>query len=269
MANKSSESSNEVAATDVTDLVGEVERSQLVQSGGSWFNRGSLPRTADARSRKITELEQQVKILANRPNIFELDDAEVMAIAGEDAALLIRAAKSKATSLLAEGENSSRALREEAAKELEIAKKTAQSITRVAEADANLIKKKLKQDIELLKLEGEKVIEKSKVEAARIAREAELRAKELLTRALKDADDEKNRILIELQAERKRALARIESQRDASQKAAVIAERVHREFANAAVALKGSLDESLAELTQIKQKTEAAEERLARVQDKS
>ena len=75
----------------------------LKKSGKSWLSRSLVVSSAGA-SRKINELEQQVKILSKRPNIFELDDAEITALAGEDAATLIRAAKSKAQSVLVEAE---------------------------------------------------------------------------------------------------------------------------------------------------------------------
>lgn len=267
MASKKPNPANESTISDavVTDLVGEVERSQLAETGGSWFKRGITPRNTDSSSRKINELEQQVKILANRPNVFELDDAEIMAIAGEDAALLIRAAKSKAQSVLLEGERSSQTLREEAAKELEKAKKTANRIVKSATSEADL----LKQEIEILKLEGEKVMQKAKADAARISSEAERRAKELLTRALRDAEDEKERILADIQTERKRVLARLESQRETAQRAANHATKIRRDIANAAVALKGSLDEAVAGLTDLEQKAEGATERLSRSQEKS
>ncbi len=60
----------------------------------NWLSR-SIVVSSSGASRRINELEQQVKVLAKRPNVFELDDAEITALAGEDAATLIRAAKSK------------------------------------------------------------------------------------------------------------------------------------------------------------------------------
>ncbi|MFM7139332.1 MAG: hypothetical protein ACKOXS_03405, partial [Actinomycetes bacterium] len=50
-----------------------------------WLSR-SIVVSSSSASRRINELEQQVKQLAKRPNVFELDDAEITALAGEDAA---------------------------------------------------------------------------------------------------------------------------------------------------------------------------------------
>ena len=69
----------------------------------SWLSR-SIVVSSSGASRRINELEQQEKILANRPNVFELDDAEITALAGEDDATLIRPAKSHAKSVSVEAD---------------------------------------------------------------------------------------------------------------------------------------------------------------------
>ena len=83
----------------------------------SWLSR-SIVVSSSSASRRINELEQQVKQLAKRPNVFELDDAEITALAGEDAATLIRAAKSKAQSVLVEAEKLAQGIRETSAAQL-------------------------------------------------------------------------------------------------------------------------------------------------------
>ena len=100
MADKKSEEST--VEQEVINAASEwVEDSNAPSKKGnkSWLSR-SIVVSSSGASRRINELEQQVKVLAKRPNVFELDDAEITSLAGEEAATLIKAAKSKATKVL-------------------------------------------------------------------------------------------------------------------------------------------------------------------------
>jgi len=257
----------ESGATDeVTDLVGEVERSQL-PGRGKWLSLSSAPRTQNSYQRKINELEQQVKILANRPNIFELDDAEITALAGEDAAILIRAAKSKAQSVLADSERNSQALKEQAATELRRTKKAMEDLVKAREAEAERIRVKGLREADLIKKEAAEVIAQAKVEAARTAQESDLRAKELVERAISDAKEEARRILNEINSERKRFIERLAIQKDLAQKASAQAAKVRRDLINSSNVLKATLDQALADWTELDQKAQGASDRLGNVQE--
>jgi hypothetical protein len=109
----------------------------------NWLSR-SIVVSSSGASRRINELEQQVKVLAKRPNVFELDDAEITALAGEDAATLIRAAKSKAQSVLVEAEKLAQGIRETSAAQLA---STKEENTRLIEA-TNAENMRLKADAE-------------------------------------------------------------------------------------------------------------------------
>ena len=133
MTNKNSEEST--AEQEVINAASEwVEDSNEPAKKGnkSWLSR-SIVVSSSGASRRINELEQQVKVLAKRPNVFELDDAEITALAGEDAATLIRAAKSKAQSVLVEAEKLAQGIRETSAAQLA---STKEENTRLIEATA-------------------------------------------------------------------------------------------------------------------------------------
>lgn len=251
---------------EVTNLVGEVERSQIPDRG-KWLSLSSTPRTQNSYQRRINELEQQIKILANRPNIFELDDAEVTAIAGEDAAILIRAAKSKARAVLVDSERNSQVLKEQAAAELMRTKKAMEDLVKTREAEAERIRLKGLRDAEIIKKEAADVLAKAKVEATRTAQEADLRAKELVERAIADAKEESRRILIEINNERKRFIERLAIQKDLAQKASAQASKVRRELINSSNVLKATLDQALADWTELDQKAQGAAERISNVQE--
>jgi hypothetical protein len=251
---------------DVEDLVVEVENAQ-VPAKGKWLSLSKAPRTQNSYQRKINELEQQVKVLANRPNVFELDEAEVTAIAGEDAAILIRAAKSKAQAVLADSERNSQALKDQAAAELRRTKKAMDDLIRTRESEADQIRIKSIREAEVVKKEASDILTRAKSDAARTAQEADLRAKELLDRAISDAKEESRRILTEINNERKRFIERLAIQKDLAQKASAQASKVRRDLINSSNLLKASLDQAMADWTELDQKAQSASERLTNVQE--
>ena len=252
--------------TEVEELVDEVERSQVPDKAG-WLSLGRAPRTQNSYQRKINELEQQVKILANRPNIFELDDAEVTAIAGEDAAILIRAAKSKAHAVLSDAERNSNALKEQAASELRRTKREMTDLIKSRQDEANSILAEAKKEAQAIKLESEKLLRDSKLEAERTGKEADLRAKELLDRAINDAKEESRRILYEINSERKRFVERLAVQKDLAQKASSQASKVRRDLINASNLLKATLDDAMADWSELDQKAQNSVEKLNNAQE--
>jgi chromosome segregation ATPase len=252
--------------SDVNDLVVEVENAQ-VPGKGKWLSLNKTPRTQNSYQRKINELEQQVKVLANRPNIFELDEAEVTAIAGEDAAILIRAAKSKAQTVLADAERNSQSLKDQAAAELRRTKKIMDDLIKTRESEADQIRIKSIREAEAVKKEAADILTRAKSDASRTAQEADLRAKELLDRAILDAKEESRRILTEINNERKRFIERLAIQKDLAQKASAQASKVRRDLINSSNTLKASLDQAMADWTELDQKAQGAAEKLANVQE--
>lgn len=255
-----------VESNQVTELVGEVERAQIPEKG-KWLSLSKAPRSQNSYQRKINELEQQVQILANRPNIFELDDAEVMAIAGEDAAMLIRAAKSKARSVLAEAERSAQNLRDQAAKELRKAKKDISELIKAGQADFEKIKAAGLKEAELAKQETSRMLAQAKQQAEKVGKEADLRAKELLDRAVADAKEEARRIITEINNERKRFVERLELQKVQAQRATDQAAKVKRELITASNSLKSTIDQALTEWTETEQKSENIVNKFTKAQD--
>lgn len=255
-----------VESNDVETLVGEVERSQISEKG-KWLSLSKAPRSQNSYQRKINELEQQVKILANRPNVFELDDAEIMAIAGEDAATLIRAAKSKAHSVLADAERSAQSLRDKAAKELNKTKREIAELLKAAKAEAEKILVATAKESEIIKQEAGKVLMQAKQEAERISKEADLRAKELLERAVADAKEEARRIITEINNERKRFVDRLETQKEQAQKASLQAAKVKRELIAASNSLKSTIDQALVDWSETEQKSENIVNKFGKAQD--
>jgi len=255
-----------VEPNDVEELVGEVERAQIADKG-KWLSLSKAPRSQNAYQRKINELEQQVKILANRPNIFELDDAEVMAIAGEDAAMLIRAAKSKAHSVLGDAERSAQSLRDQAARELNKTKREIADLLKAAKGEAEKILSATVKESESIKQESARVLMQAKQEAERISKEADLRAKELLDRAVADAKEEARRIITEINNERKRFVERLEIQKDQAQKASLQAAKVKRELINASNAIKSTIDQALVDWSETEQKSENVVNKMNKAQE--
>lgn len=257
---------NVVESNQVEELVGEVERSQIPEKG-KWLSLSKAPRSQNSYQRKITELEQQVQILANRPNVFELDDAEVMAIAGEDAAMLIRAAKSKARSVLAEAERSAQNLRDQAAKDFKKAKKEISELIKAGQLEIEKIKAAGLKEAELAKQETARMLAQAKREAERIGKESDQRAKELLERAVADAKEEARRILTEVNNERKRFVERLATQKEIAQKASLRAAKVRSELIAASNALKTTLDEALIDWSESEAQAEKVVEKLEKTRE--
>ncbi|MFY7841811.1 MAG: hypothetical protein ACOVQW_03365, partial [Actinomycetes bacterium] len=120
----------------------------------SWLSR-SIVVSSSGASRRINELEQQVKILAKRPNVFELDDAEITALAGEDAATLIRAAKSKAQSVLVEAEKLAQGIRETSAAQLASTKEENTKLIEATNAENMRLKSEAEKYVKELRNQAE------------------------------------------------------------------------------------------------------------------
>lgn len=251
---------------DIDQLVGEVERAQVTEKG-KWLSLSKTPRSQNAYQRKINELEQQVKILANRPNVFELDDAEIMAIAGEDAAMLIRAAKSKAHSVLSDAESSAQALRDKSAKELNKTKREIAELLKSAKTEAEKILAATLKESESIKQDAARILAQAKQEAERTGKEADLRAKELLDRAVADAKEEARRILTEVNNERKRFVERLEVQKEQAQKATLQASKVRRDLIAASNTLKSTIDQALVDWSETEEKSEKVIEKINKTQE--
>jgi len=271
----------------------------------NWLSR-SIVVSSSGASRRINELEQQVKVLAKRPNVFELDDAEITALAGEDAATLIRAAKSKAQSVLVEAEKLAQGIRETSAAQLASTKEentrfetsaaqlasTKEENTRLIEA-TNAENMRLKADAEkyvkdlrtraeseydaadkesnriiaTATTEANTILQNAKAEELRITSDASKRAEELLTRTRSEAQAESRRLVDEAQAERKRVIDNVEIQRDSAAKVAAEAAKVRRSLASASTQLRQALDDALAVATDIEQKTQAVADKTQSVKD--
>lgn len=254
----------------------------------SWLSR-SIVVSSSGASRRINELEQQVKILAKRPNVFELDDAEITALAGEDAATLIRAAKSKAQSVLVEAEKLAQGIRETSAAQLASTKKENTRLIEATHAENMRLKadaekyvkdlrtradseydaadKESKRIIATATSEANTILQNAKAEELRITSDASKRAEELLTRTRNEAQAEARRLVDEAQAERKRVIDNVEIQRDSATKVAAEAAKVRRSLASASTQLRQALDDALAVATDIEQKTQAVSDKTQSVKD--
>ncbi|MBJ7393749.1 MAG: hypothetical protein JHD01_03255 [Candidatus Nanopelagicales bacterium] len=260
----------------------------LKKGSKSWLSR-SIVVSSSSASRKINELEQQVKALGKRPNIFELDDAEITAIAGEDAATLIRAAKSKAQSVLLEAEKIAQGIRETSSAQLSATKEENKKLiettnTEIARlnTDAEKFIKELRiraqneydaSDKEAKRIvlnataEAHGIVEAAKSEELRITSESSKRAEEWMARTRSEAQAESRRLSEEAQAERKRAIDNVEIQLDSATRVAAEAAKVRRSLASASTQLRQALDDALAVATEVEQKTQAVTDKTASVKD--
>jgi hypothetical protein len=94
---------------------------------------------------QISALQQQVKILSARASIYELDDSELLAVAGEDAAIMVRAAKAKTVALLAEAEVRVNQLRNMSQQELAATKERSKQLVADAKDEADEIVKQAQE----------------------------------------------------------------------------------------------------------------------------
>lgn len=254
----------------------------------SWLSR-SIVVSSSGASRRINELEQQVKILTKRPNVFELDDAEITAIAGEDAATLIRAAKSKAQTVLAQAEKLSQGIRETSAAQLGATKVENTKLIQEASAESSRLKaegenyakdlrtraeseyeasdKEAKRIVATASSEALTILQNAKSEELRITSDASKRAEELMARTRNEAQIEARRLIDEAQAERKRVIDNIEIQKESATKVAAEAANVRRSLASASTQLRQALDEAFAVATEIEQKTQAVADKTQSVKD--
>ncbi len=260
----------------------------LKKGSKNWLSR-SIVVSSSSASRKINELEQQVKVLGKRPNIFELDDAEITAIAGEDAATLIRAAKSKAQSVLMDAEKIAQGIRETSSAQLSATKEENKKLIETTNTEISQLKAEAEKFVKELRIraqseyeasdkearriilnataEANDIVEAAKAEELRITSEASKRAEEWMTRTRSEAQAESRRLSDEAQAERKRAIDNVELQLDSASRVAVEAAKVRRSLASASTQLRQALDDALAVATEVEQKTQAVTDKTKSVKD--
>jgi len=180
--NKSEESTvDEEVINAASEWVDDSNESSKKGSKG-WLSR-SIVVSSSGASRRINELEQQVKVLAKRPNVFELDDAEITALAGEDAATLIRAAKSKAQSVLVEAEKLAKGIRETSASQLAATKEENTRLIEATNAEISRLKADAEKYVKELRTRAESEYEASDKEAKRIVTTATTVANSILQKA--------------------------------------------------------------------------------------
>ena len=257
------------------------------KGGRGWLSRPVV--SSMSSSKRIQELEQQVRQLSKRPNVFELDEAEITAIAGEDAATLIRAAKAKAQAVLLEAENQARGIKETIASQIAATKA---ENNRILEENKREIDKQ-RQDTEAYlrdlrnraqieyknsqdeaqKLivnataESNSILETAKSQESRIMSDATKRAEEILTRANSQAQSEASKLLQEAQVERERLREQIEVQRAAAEKLAEESSRVRNSIANFSTTTRQVLNDVLVVATEMEQKTQIIADKTQSVRD--
>ncbi|MFM8211712.1 MAG: hypothetical protein ACKN9B_00760 [Actinomycetes bacterium] len=252
-----------------------------------WLNRPIV--SGSGASKRIQELELQVKQLAKRPNIFELDEAEITALAGEDAATLIRAAKAKAQSVLLDAENQAKGIKESIA--AQIAATRIENNKLVEDTKADLDKQKLetenylrdlrnkaqseyrqvevesKKIIDSATSEANSILENAKSQELRIISEATKRSEELLMRANAQAQSEATTLLQEAQVERDRLKEQLEAQRVAAAKLAEESSRVRNSLATYSTTTKQVLSDILIVATELEQKTQIIADKSKTIED--
>jgi vacuolar-type H+-ATPase subunit H len=213
---------------------------------------------------KIHKLQAQVQILAARPSVYEMDDSELLAVAGEDAAIMVRAAKGKAQSMLQEAKHKADKIRDEASSVLAKAKSQADSLMSQTrdECDARLEAARLRGDEILngaeeeskakldratrehdrLLAEGDLRLQEVKLEVERMRVETQQRSAEWLTRSRAEARAEAKSVLQDAYDERASAIARLKVQSDRARELSEESVRVRRHLTEFADDLQQSLE---------------------------
>jgi gas vesicle protein len=213
---------------------------------------------------KIHKLQAQLQILAARPSVYEMDDSELLAVAGEDAAIMVRAAKAKAQSMLQEADHKAEKIREEASRVLAEAKSQADSLMSQTrdECDARLEAARLRGDEILngaeeeskakldratreharLLAEGDLRLQEVKLEVERMRVETQERSAEWLTRSRAEAQAEAKSVLQDAYDERTSAIARLKVQSDRARELSEESVRVRRHLTEFADDLQQSLE---------------------------
>lgn len=168
----------------------------------------------EALQRRVQELQRQLQIMAARPSVYEMDDSELLAVAGEDAAVLVRAAKAKAQATLRDAEDRVNRLRDDALTQLSKANGQAAKMIKDAQAQAddstNSAKERAAKILDLADEDAVMTRNQAERERSRMIKEAELRLSETRTQVeqMKNETQERNSELLA----RIRAEAKTESQ---------------------------------------------------------
>jgi len=213
---------------------------------------------------KIRELQAQLQILAARPSVYEMDDSELLAVAGEDAAIMVRAAKAKAQAMLQEADQKAEKIRDEASRVLAQAKSQAESLMSQTrdECDARLEAARARGDEVLsgaeeeakakldratrehsrLLAEGELRLQEVKVEVERMRLETQERSAEWLARSRAEAQAEAKSVLQDAYDERTSAIARLKVQSDRARELSEESVRIRRHLTEFADDIQQSLE---------------------------
>lgn len=213
---------------------------------------------------KIRELQAQLQILAARPSVYEMDDSELLAVAGEDAAIMVRAAKAKAQAMLQEADHKAEKIRDEASRVLAQAKSQAQThLTETREeCEQRLGAARIKADEILsgadeeaksqidratreharLLAEGELRLQEVRVEVDRMRAETKERSEEWIARSRAEAQAEAKSVLQDAYDERTNAIARLKLQSDRARELSEESVRVRRHLTEFADDLQQSLE---------------------------
>ena len=213
---------------------------------------------------KIRELQAQLQILAARPSVYEMDDSELLAVAGEDAAIMVRAAKAKAQAMLQEADQKAEKIREEASRVLAQAKSQAESLmsqtrdecdARIeaarargnevlsgAEEEAKAKLDRATREHSRLLAEGELRLQEVKVEVERMRLETQERSAEWLARSRAEAQAEAKSVLQDAYDERTSAIARLKVQSDRARELSEESVRVRRHLTEFADDIQQSLE---------------------------
>jgi len=222
---------------------------------------------------KIRELQAQLQILAARPSVYEMDDSELLAVAGEDAAIMVRAAKAKAQSMLQEADHKGEKIREEASRVLAQAKAQAQThlkenreeceerlvaaktkadeILRGAEEEAKARADRAAREHARLLAEGDLRLEEVRVEVERMRAETKERSEEWIARSRAEAQAEAKSVLQDAYDERTNAIARLKLQSDRARELAEESARVKRHLTEFADDLQQSLEALKAKIREL------------------
>lgn len=231
-----------LAVEEVGDRSSKAKSTWLQKTFGM---TGKADHEVSALEKRIQQLQAQLQLLAARPSVYEMDESELLAVAGEDAAVLVRAAKAKSQSMLRDAEDRVNKLRDEALARL----------TSANAQGANLIKEAETQAAEILAAAQEK--------AAKIIEMAD----EDATMTQTHAEREKVRVINE--AELRLSEARTEVDRMKNEAQERNADWLSRTRAEAQAEAKALLDDAYFEKAQVLERLKDMQERARRVADES
>jgi F0F1-type ATP synthase membrane subunit b/b' len=213
---------------------------------------------------KIRELQAQLQILAARPSVYEMDDSELLAVAGEDAAIMVRATKAKSQSMLQEADHKAEKIRDEASRvlaqaksqarthltetreecerRLEAAKAKADEILNGADEEAKSQIDRATREHARLLAEGELRLQEVRIEVDRMRAETKERSEEWIARSRAEAQAEAKSVLQDAYDERTNAIARLKLQSDRARELSEESVRVRRHLTEFADDLQQSLE---------------------------